>query len=837
MILGYDYRGQKVKTFDISQLELIDYELNNDGSQIYVFATIGNIKKILSWKIDTEERILDMNIEQEMFYSGIVMKNSHFAVTGDQVRVNVWDLQSKTLIKTFRNHKGRVLKLMSSHDSSRLFSADENLINVYDANKWEHLHTITEYAGVRMMIPSRDDQYFFYVNNNSQLFVYSLQTMNQIKTISGFNSKKMYFTKDNDYLIYSDEKVIYIRDLDNFEKICSITTEDSIVDLAISPDESLILTTSGKETRMQSNPLKCKSLSIFGDSTRIYEYIKYCNSIMTETPAHQKEFDSFIIEPYHMNTVHLYSNYNQPKLMELAVAGHSPFYPSRTNHSPLSIATEKKFVDIIEAIFQGLKKRLEAGDTWAFYHIGESLIGLNRLGFANLHKIYEFGLFKSKDSNLPKFVNEKASLPVMVSSEHPLMSKNDFPDQSVFVDEGKAIAFGQSSFRLDLLMGSQGSLDLVQSILECQNEKIYYTKLVHLILDSKWTKVRLFIGVQAIIYIVYLLWLGAYSQWVYGGPGDLIVPCVLSSILFIYEIVQMFNAGLDYFTDMWNYIDMGRALLFYTFFIMSFTVQEPQSTASEGSSVNSTTLFDSSVNFESKSENDSQVTKMEIFTLLVLFSWLRGITFFRLFERTRYLIKLIMEASVDILSFFVLLFYSTLAFAFIMQSVDHSKVPLEGTIEYQPLENYFLTSYIQNLGEFSESPTNALTWVIFIIISIVNPVIMLNLLISIMGDTYGRVKAGKVIADARELAGMIFEVETLMNWNRMKKEKNFFKVLCEESYLKFNEKSDFEIADDLGNDVGALDEMIDKFKEDLMIEVDEAKNEILQKIAEKQNSQ
>ena len=839
-ILGYDYKGNQVKCFDLSQFELINYELSADGSQMFVFVVMNGQKKILGWELETETRNIDIDVNQDNYYSGIVMKNLLYAVTGDSFRVNVWNLKDKSCVHTFRSHKGRVMSLMASHDSSRLFSADEQVIKVYDTSKWEEIHAINEPYGVKLMVPSRDDEYFFYINKANQLFVYSLHNMTLIQTIPVFNSNKIYFTKDNDYFIHADGNVIFIRDLDNFEKICSIYTESDIVDFSVSPDESLIVTTQGSETRLQTNPLKCNSLSIFGDSNRIYEYINYCNQIMNSNATHQKEFDSYIIEPYHMNTVHLYSNYNQPKLMELAVAAHSPFYPSRTKHSPLSIATEKKFVDIIEAIFQGLKARLESGDTWAFYHIGESLIGLNRIGFDNLHKIYELGLFKCIDPNLPKFVNEQVRLPIVASSEHPLMNKKDFPDESVFVDEGRAVAFGQTSFRMNLLMGSQASIDMVESVLECENESIYYTKLVHLLLESKWKKVRVFIGIQAIIYVIYLLWLGYYSQWEYGGPGSLIVPCILSSILFIYEIVQMVNSGLDYFTDMWNYIDLGRAALFYAFFIMSFTVSEPEydqaQSSDSGSNSTSTeagqsSLYSSNIlNLATASSSNIQTLKMEIFTLLVLFSWLRGITYFRLFERTRYLIKLIMEASVDILSFFVLLFYSTLAFAFIMQSVDHSKHAIGTPIEYRDLDEYFLTSYIQNLGEFSESPTNFLTWILFIIISIVNPVIMLNLLISIMGDTYGRVKAGKVIADARELAGMILEVETLMSWNRLKEEKNFFKVLCEESYLKFTEKTPEEIADDLDKQVDKLQEMIDGFNGEVQNELDSANQEIMRQL-------
>ena len=50
---------------------------------------------------------------------------------------------------------------------------------------------------------------------------------------------------------------------------------------------------------------------------------------------------------------------------------------------------------------------------------------------------------------------------------------------------------------------------------------------------------------------------------------------------------------------------------------------------------------------------------------------------------------------------------------------------------------------------------------------------MLNLLISIIGDTYDKVQEGQVVANTRELLYMVREIESLMYWKRTKKEKHF----------------------------------------------------------------
>ena len=297
------------------------------------------------------------------------------------------------------------------------------------------------------------------------------------------------------------------------------------------------------------------------------------------------------------------------------------------------------------------------------------------------------------------------------------------------------------------------------------------------------------------VYVLYLVLLAGYSFVVNEG-WFMVFPFVVSTVLFAYEGLQMYNSGFDYWHDPWNYLDLTRGALFNTFCILTWLGYTDEATT-------------------------------EVFTLTVLISWIRGITYFKMFERTRYLIKLIMEASIDIVAFFVLLFYSTFAFGMVMQTFELNQESL------QSLDNYFVSSYKQNLGELPENPNDLLRWFLFIIISIVNPVIMLNLLISIMGDTYGRVKAGKVVADARELAGMILEVELLMGWNRNKKFYAFVKIACEENFLDIDDSSvDFKVMD-LKGKIEALANVVFQAKKNILDALNSSKTKILRAKIEK----
>jgi len=60
-------------------------------------------------------------------------------------------------------------------------------------------------------------------------------------------------------------------------------------------------------------------------------------------------------------------------------------------------------------------------------------------------------------------------------------------------------------------------------------------------------------------------------------------------------------------------------------------------------------------------------------------------------------------------------------------------------------------------GDFNYNDYTTPLWVMFIIATVFMPLIMLNLLIAIMGDTFERVNSVMIEADGRELNSLILE--------------------------------------------------------------------------------
>jgi hypothetical protein len=109
-----------------------------------------------------------------------------------------------------------------------------------------------------------------------------------------------------------------------------------------------------------------------------------------------------------------------------------------------------------------------------------------------------------------------------------------------------------------------------------------------------------------------------------------------------------------------------------------------------------------------------------------------------MFQTTRVLIKLIVEVAKDMIPFMIVLIIAVLGFSitFLVLNDDHDMV---SSLKY---------NYRVMYGDFdTDAYPQAGNWILFIIASTLLPLVMLNMLIAIMSDTYARVMADIVPSD------------------------------------------------------------------------------------------
>ena len=192
--------------------------------------------------------------------------------------------------------------------------------------------------------------------------------------------------------------------------------------------------------------------------------------------------------------------------------------------------------------------------------------------------------------------------------------------------------------------------------------------------------------------------------------------------------------------------------------------------------------------------------------LLTAFTLLRGITGFSCFSGTRYYVRLVFDSAANIKDFLFLFFYVTLAFGILANLSRYESITFQAI---------WINSYSLNLGNISDYEEINISYLIFFAATIINVIIMLNLLISILGDSFDRfqISAGEI--DYMEMVEVIKEIETLMIWKRHRTDKAYLVVI------------------DLVRDKDASDESnwegkITKISRDIRYEISPLKTEIIE---------
>ena len=163
---------------------------------------------------------------------------------------------------------------------------------------------------------------------------------------------------------------------------------------------------------------------------------------------------------------------------------------------------------------------------------------------------------------------------------------------------------------------------------------------------------------------------------------------------------------------------------------------------------------------------------------LNLISWVRALSYLRVFQKTRVFIALLVQVMIDMIPFMIVLIGALLGFTF----------------SYRALTRYSFNASIKHnyrvmFGDFDTDDYTNAEWFFFIFSSCLMTLIMLNMLIAIMSDTYAKVMGSIVPSDYQELNNMILEMEEILIWNRNEGEAKFLHFA---HYLEKREEAEWE---------------------------------------------
>ena len=191
----------------------------------------------------------------------------------------------------------------------------------------------------------------------------------------------------------------------------------------------------------------------------------------------------------------------------------------------------------------------------------------------------------------------------------------------------------------------------------------------------------------------------------------------------------------DHFSDFWNYLDILPPIFIFTAEILN--------------------LF----NFV----DHRLIRSLYAYTAIVM--WLRFLYFFRIIKATNFYIKMITEVIKDMGQFFFILSIAMIAFGhtFYIYFKNHNVVSSvmvinddgsetiirtqDSVSEFDNLAYAMLYSYLLSIGEFGTDNFaifgETAAWFFFILSTLIVLIVMLNLLISIVSETFARVNGDK----------------------------------------------------------------------------------------------
>lgn len=815
-LMCYSRNNHLIFTSDVAETKVWDVETKT------CIKSMKNVDKVTAMSVDSDGltlllahsnyEVYSWNVEQETFklrykHSAIITSlvpspDGEYIVLADiNFRVTVFYKRNFAVSNLFRRHSNVINVVTFSKPvlsvNDQLFSGGEDtFIFMYriKSNKSVKLPT-SHTSAITALSVSRTNEYLISGDQEGIFKIWNINQMICIKSLKSHTDKitGIYFSENLKYFwISSCDSSISLWNSISFAKVTHLKSKFPVSSFCCTKNEGEIVLTEGEELNFIDNPLRTTQFFIYGPGREYYSFMKYIINICDgNDQPHDSNMDNWIIAPYEINALHFYAYFNMPGHLKQALQNKGPFYVSKSEYSPLQIAIHRNFRDCINAIIKQIRLNVEE-DPYSISFIESSIVKLNELGFRGLDEFYSCILYKSTDKLLPKFCDEKVKLPRIFHSRSVAPQQKDFFSPEMVSGYGRPLTFWQSALKVDAVMGSRDSITFLESLVACPNPHIFKTYFITEFILYKWGYLKWVLMPQAIVYLTYILCLSAYLIIYQGNEAFLLsIIFTLNILLALYELFQLSLTLNKYFKDPWNYIDFLRTTLCIVYSI------------SVWADVN---------DFIAK----------QLLVSLTFLSMVRGISYFRLFDNTRYMINLLHEVIKDMQSFLILLAYSTYSFALIYFIMINNVIKYNSAPEHEakPFSYYITDSYLLSLGQFSTDNYGPFEWVIFFFASVINPLIMLNLLISIMGDTFGRVKQEQEIANMQELTGMVIEGEYLLFCKRNQGRKMYMQI-CKELELTNVELSIDIKLDNMKQRIRIIEDTVAKKSEEMKNEINE----------------
>ena len=675
------------------------------SSDDYLVAISDSLGRVVVYDADVmEKKYVLKGHRGPVTGTAFILDNNYLLTASTDTEIIKWDMASGEKVATFSGHQNSIVNMTTSADGWVVTASDEAII-------------VWNYNGVQMY------------------------TMRIAEADAGRN-KGIFLSQDHKYMITLQESCISYWQMDNLSVMFKCDTSTTAHCIAVSTDEKMVAIGEGDTIFVEESPMWSASTRLVGKNQGSrYKYMKFVidSQKKNSKAVYSEEHNHWVLVPYLIGVTHILSYSNRIDDLSHSVfeaANKASFFSTSNRENPLSIAIELEYKNVIDICLRYMKQDLQKGNIRSYASLETCLTALNSIEYPGISKLYDIIFQKARGTHLPGFCLHEAELPILHCSEEIVVIPEDIVPKECFSSTGRPVVFHHSLCLLDTELGTTASLEFLES-LHNGDKEVYNTRLVKEFLMSKWEKIQFAVNAQGCIYIIYMLLLSIYTINYVESIAMLSLVTIMHVVLVCLEILQLATDYRNYFFDVWNIFDQLRTWSFNVYLIGILVF-------------------------------DATELRYHMLLAIIVFSWLRGISYFRMYQGTRYMVRLLGMVIMDMRVFFTILTYSTVGFTFIFY-LRHPETPFL---------LYLTTSYRLDLGDFNTDYTVVFDWVVFFLATMINPMIMLNLLISILSDTAAKVAADNYVANLQELTRMIIEIERVMFWKKDVTAKHSLQLCC-----------------------------------------------------------
>ena len=753
-------------------------------------ASVGADKKVIIWDLKGRENIQEFTNHTAAVFAATSSRDSRYIITGAQDKnLAVFDLQQMKFVKFLEGHTDTVFSVKVTHDNKFIVSAGADYtVRIWDLAKLEYCYKLDNKGGmIESVSLSFDDKYLAMGDRANLVNIWDFNKKKVLKRFTHHTKwvKNVSFASSG-YIFASASNDNTVRVWNASEERHELLLKghtNTVRAVAISNDNRYVIS-AGEDTtiiRWNIKDVERMELSDFGHSLDSFLFL---SKIKTKDDPSAEYFQS-IFGNLRVNLAHFYAYLGYNKQLENALNLGTEIRIDDDGRSPLYYALERCTQSCVDILLRYMVELKEAN----FEKFMNYCLAL-RNDFEKLLENHSVVLPEYLEAifytvrNTVNFGVPKTAFPMLRYSESHDIDESYFLEKpsALNMELEKPIQFKTMPFQISYISGSSGSIDILDSISTCPNRRILQTEFVLTFVRQKWNDLWTYI-----LILTLMLW------------GNIILMCALiiasdttdevlrfeflplaiaffalNILLAVYEMVQVYSVGRSYFQDFWNWIDIGRLALTLSWTVLLFFV-----------------------------------THQNLYILtwfMAIINFFRGLTGFRAFDETRYYTRLIIRSFKDSIFFILIFFYSTFAFGIIYYT-SKPEVDSETTI----LMVIWKSPYELNMGSFDDGAFDTvLSYMYFMMASVINVIIMLSLLISILGDSFESFQLESQEIDCLEMAELVIELESLMYNKRGMNDKTFFQK-CKELVV--------EGSGDWEGRIKSLTATMDKNKKEILTEV------------------